>query len=304
MRNLFATSLLLTQLIPEGSAQKIPAFDPQKVSIAIPAYLPGIMDDGSAVLRNDTLFYSLQGQVFPKGTPLRSARRFPKPANPWEAVYEIATAYSLGDRKAILSLYDTKTRPMVDSLLQSKDAGVFLGTVRKATVSDLRLMGGFSYRDGFLAVSRDTSFGPHLNYIVREGETYRLSSLEDDAATSWNLGMFYKYQPGPRIDIDSLGLPDSLRFRDALHIRVDLKARGRWVTVCPTTPNSQILHQAQDNGMNDLDPAVGKVWISINTGRFMSPGEYSFHVVSLTHPVDRVSETFLKGRSYRIILKP
>ena len=304
MRIPIATIVLLIPFSLQAQVQKMPLFDPQKASIAIPAYLPGIMDDSSAILRNDTLFYSMRGQSFKPGIPLRPGRRYPSPKNPWEVMYELATAYGTGDGKAIQSLYDAKSRPKIESLLQSADAEVFLKTVRKATTSDLRLMAGFIYQDGFLAVSRDSTYGPHLNYILREGDRSRLSSLEDASPSSWNLGMFYKYMPGPRLDLDSLKLPDSLRFRDTLHIRVDLREKGRWVAVCPPTPHTQILFQAQDNGLNDRDPTVGKVWISLNTGRFMSPGDYRFHVVSLTHPVDRVSETFLKGRGYRLILKP
>ena len=303
MKKAIATAPLLLHLFLQAQTVKPPAFNPQRVTVAIPAYLPGIMPDSVAVLRNDTLFYTLVGQTFGNGIPLKAGPRYPGRANPWQVMGELASAYAKGDPIAIRGLYDAKSRPRVDSLLNSADAEPFLRSVRKATGSDLRLLGGFAYHDGFLAFSRDTALGMHLNYIVREGDRHSLSALNDPAPTSWNLGMFYKYMPGPRIDFDGLVLPDSLKFRDTLFIRADLKESNRWVVVCPPTPNTQILFQAQDNGMNDRDPAVGRVEMAIGTRRFMSPGEHVFHVVSLTHPVDRVSETFLKGRAYRILLK-
>jgi hypothetical protein len=303
MKKTIAVLTFLFPLSMQAQTVKPPAFNPQSVVVAVPAYLPGIMPDSSALLRNDTLFYTLVGQTFGKGIPLKPGPRYPSRKDPWQVMGELASAYAKSDPNAIRDLYDAKSRPRVDSLLNSADAEPFLKSVRKATGSDLRLLGGFDYHDGFLAFSRDTALGMHLNYIVREGDRHSLSALNDPAPTSWNLGMFYKYMPGPRIDLDGLALPDSLKFRDTLIIRADLKERNRWVVVCPRTPNTQILFQAQDNGMNDRDPAVGRVEMAIGTRRFMAPGEHVIHVVSLTHPVDRVSETFLKGRAYRILLK-
>ena len=53
--------------------RSLPSFIISPTNLSVPAFLPGIMKDPSAILLNDTLFYTLNGQFFNNGFTLARA---------------------------------------------------------------------------------------------------------------------------------------------------------------------------------------------------------------------------------------
>src|SRR5258706_5513112 len=70
MKQLFLFSLLLFVEFTTVTAQQkkqpvtsVPIFKSKKIHLRVPAFLPGIMKDSTALLSNDTLIYDLNCQL-------------------------------------------------------------------------------------------------------------------------------------------------------------------------------------------------------------------------------------------------
>jgi hypothetical protein len=284
--------------------QTVPDFNITHQTIYIPAFLPGISNDPTAILQNDTLIYKLDGQFFPKAFPFKTGKTFNSQATPWQTIIEMADAFLKLDRPRIIGLYDAGSKPKISNLLSMNRSSAYLGYVNKASRANLRILGGMNYQNGFLAFTKDDLYGLHENFMIKEKNQYKLSALEDESPAGWNIGLYLKYEPGPMTVLNDLAFPESLGLEDSVHLTVTLPGNGRWVTIFTGVPGAPVSLLAQDNGINDLDPAPGKMLLQFRGSLFMLTGEHVFFVRSFNYPVQRVSQNFIStGGRYKIKIK-
>ena len=296
--------IVVTMPCLQAQSSDIPVYKPEKKTIRIPLFLPGVLKDSTAIELNDTLIYEVKGQFFDPTLPVRPGRRFTAPASPWQTIFEMADAYAKKDANRIRILYNTASRAKIDAVLNGTQSSAFLDYVSKATRSDLRLIGGMDYRQGILAFSSDSAFGPHLNYLVKEGGVYKLSALDDATGTSWNLGLYFKFRPGPIIRISNLTIPDSLIISDSIRLDLRVSNPESWIAVTPDQIGGMVPCLVQDNGMNDRDPRKGYVSFLLRGSHFIVPGDYRFNINNFNHPVQKIHKVFLdETTGYRIRIK-
>ncbi len=282
--------LLLMALF--ASPQNIPTFNPQPFKLYIPAFLPGIMEDASAELRNDTMIYSLEGQVFKGGYKI-AATSAPLPLiNPWQTLYAMTDAYAKRNKQKIIDLYSPDSKAKIQNVVNGPNAAKFFEVVSKAAPK-LELLAGVNYQNGFAVYTQDDEYGLHENYMKKVGDAYRLSALSDKSPTGWNLALYFKFDPKPLLPVSNVSMPDSIKYDDSTTIRLTVPVAGRWVGVSLGQPGLLIM-MAQDNGMNDFDPSPGRVAIHVKGNMFFNPGTYEFYIYSLNFPVQRVSMNFIK----------
>ena len=295
--------IFLNAVAVVNAQQPLPGFSLENKTIYVPAFLPGIMKDPTAILRNDTLIYTLKSQLFPNGLQVKSGKVFKSPANPWQALYEMTDAFSKMDKKRIIALYNSASKEKISSLLSGDKGMAFLDFVNKATHSGLWILGGLQYQNGFLAFTKDSLFGLHENYIVPENNQYKLATLDDNSPTGWNIGLYLKYNPRPMMTVQHLSMPDSLSINDSIAVRISLAEHGRWISIYLPVPGTAVSMLVQDNGVNDNDPTPGVISFELKGRIFISPGSYSFYISSFNFPVQRVSSNFISevaGYSIRI----
>jgi hypothetical protein len=279
--------------------QNIPAFAPKPFTLRLPAFMPGIMDDPNAVVRNDTLIYNLRGQLFSRG--LRVNPR-PQPyalQNPWQTFYEMAKAYRNQDKNRIIGLYTNDSKQKIQSVLDGSDGTKILSVFSEAA-QKLNLLAGFYYQQGFAVYSEDNQYGLHENYIRKEGNAYLLSGLSDKSSTAWNLSLYFKYKPRPMLPVSGVQLPDSLGVEDSTMVRLTVPETGRWAALYQNIQGPVML-LAQDNGMNDMDPSAGKIALYLKGNMFFTPGTYEVYLSSFNFPVQRVSPSFIRQENMRRI---
>jgi len=306
----FLLSLLLLNAVLIISAQsrlktplpQLPAFQPGTFQLWIPSFLPGVMDDSvNAFNFHDTLIYNLNGQIFPGGYLLPKNSRGQKLSTPWETIAELVDAYKKRDRQRIVDLYNYTSADKVAEFLNGADANSFLDYVSKSANASLKIMGGIDYGNGIVVFVKDSIHGVHLNYLVKEGPTYKLSTLEDDKAVLWNIMNYFNYVPKPPVAVKGIGLPDSLNINGAVDVRIRVPEAGDWVGIYLPTPGESIRLLVQDNGPHDLDPDKNVIEFSIPGVIFITPGTYTFYIASFNYPAQRVTKNyFLSDAKYKI----
>ena len=300
----FLVLLTFLQASLFSNAQSLPPFKLKNTMIRVPAFMPGIMDDPSAVLQNDTLIYNFNSQIFPKGFPVKPGKAYKKPVTPWQTIAELTDAYFKKDKTRIIALYTPGSQQKITEILSGDQSAAFLDYVSKAAGANLKIMGGMDYQNGFLAFTKDDVFGLHENFMTIENKQVNLSALDDKSATGWNIGLYFKYEPGPMIELRNLSFPATLGLDDSATVRVTLQEKGRWIAVFMNTPEGPVPLLVQDNGMNDNDPAPFSISFQLHGRLFSKTGEYSFYAASFNFPVQRISKNFIRGDApYRIKIK-
>ncbi len=300
-KSLTGLIIFLQACLFADAQQALPPVSLKNTTLRVPAFLPGIMNDPSASLQNDTLIYNINAQVFPKGLPVKPGKAYKNAVTPWETLAEMIDAYNKKDKKRIIALYTSGSQQKISDILNGDQSVAFLDYVNKATGSNLRIMGGMDYQNGFMAYSKDDVYGLHENFMTIENKMVKLTSLNDQSVTSWNIGLYFKFEPGPMIPLKNLSIPDSLGVSDSIKLRVTLPDKGRWIAIFKNEPDGPVPLLVQDNGIHDSDPVMGLVSFQFKGSIFTAPGEFEFYAASFNFPVQRVSKNFFTGHApYRI----
>lgn len=286
-------------LMSSSKAQDIPPFNPQPFKLYVPAFLPGIMEDGSATLRNDTLVYDLVGQVFSGGYKIVRGGVYGSLLTPWHTLYAMTDAYAKRNKQAIINLYATASKNKIRQVVNGPQAPKFFEVVSRAAPK-LRLLAGINYQQGFAVYTEDDEYGLHENYLIREGTAYRLSALKDGSPTGWNIASYFRFKPAPLLPVQNVSLPDSINVEDSATVSFTVPEPGRWAGLS-LGELGPLLLLAQDNGLNDFDPAAGRVTVHLKGSMFFTTGSYEFYIYSLNFPVQRVSLNFIKSEGKHVI---
>lgn len=274
-------------------------FTLKNMQIAVPAFLPGIMDDPSIYVSNDTLHYNLQGQYF-MNAPL-TIDNLPLPY-PWRVINEMVDAYKEENRTKIEALYDTRSKQKIAELLTGNHAKEMMNYVQNAAVSNLRILAGIGYKNGLMVYTKDDTYGLHENFIVIENGKYKLSALEDSSALLWNIGLYFKFEPKNLSAID-INIPDSLNINHIKQITVHLEEPNHWIAVYSGEPGEPVQLLVQDNGINDLDPDPLKVKFNLAGRMFLNKGEKTFYIGTSNYPIQTISaQLFLPELKRKIII--
>jgi hypothetical protein len=286
-------------------AQNLPTFNSKKVTLAVPAFLPGLMADSlNAVAKNDTLFYTLQGQVFARGFAVPVGNPYTTLSTPWQTIFTMADAYAKKNKQAIINLYEPSSKSKVQSLLQGSGGNDFLSSVSVAAKANLRILAGFVYKEGWLVFTKDDLYGLHENYIIKQGTKYKLSALDDSSPVGWNVALYFKFEPKLPLPIAAITLPDSVRIEsDTAVINLTVPSPRNWVAVFYGNPGSNAALLVQDNDINDFDKRPGKMTLHLPGTRFLDKGNYTLYFVCLNYPVQRFSPNFLTQQNRQIIVK-
>jgi len=269
-----------------------PSFKSKKIVLLVPSFLPGIMKDSSASLRNDTLVYDLNGQLFDNGYKLFPGKGSVSLSTPWQTLMEMTDAYSKKDTNRIIALYAADSKEKIKAILSGNQAGDFLDYVSKASHANLTLLGGIHYKNGFMAYTKDDVYGLHENFIIKENNKYKLAALDDKSPTGWNIAIYFKDDPKPMVPLKNISLPDSLQIDDSATVKITLPEAGRWVAIYLGNPGESVSLNVQDNGMNDYDPMEKQVALHLKGGIFIAPGTYTFYISSFNYLVRKISKDF------------
>ncbi|MCW3107852.1 MAG: hypothetical protein JWQ09_2358 [Segetibacter sp.] len=253
--------------------------------------MPGIVDD-SAFMNNDTLIYDTEGQIFSKGYKVSIDRTYPALSSPWQTIFTMAYMYARRDKNGIVNLYDNTTKDRVNYFLSTAGAKPFLDEVSRAAKANLVILAGFKYDNGYMIYSKDDEMGIHENFIVKQGNKYKLAAINDSVPLRWNVGMYFKFMPAPMFTVGDISLPDSLAYEDSVKVSVAMPQPGRWLAVFTDKAGDAVPLLVQDNGINDLDAGAGKVTFFFHGGTFINRGRYTFYITSFNYPVLKVSKNF------------
>lgn len=294
--------ILSAQINPNRQQLTAPEFRPGTFQLWIPSFLPGIMEDSTTAFSfHDTLIYNLNGQIFPGGYSIPKNIRGQKLSTPWETIIEMTDAYRKKDRQRILNLYNYSSAEKVRDFLNDTDATGFLDYVSKAANAHLKILGGIDYDNGFVVFVKDSLHGVHINYLVKEGEQYKLSSLEDNKAALWNIMNYFNYEPKPPVPVKGIIFPDSIDINGGVDIRFHVPEAGNWAAVYLPIAGESVRLLVQDNGAHDLDPSKGTIEFTLPGVVFINPGTYNFYIASFNYPAQRVTKNyFLSDAKYKI----
>lgn len=301
MTKYFIVAIIFSCFSVEGQ-QFQPPFLNNKLVFVIPAFLPGVMDDSTALVRSDSLFYNVKGQLFEKeGYRITPNKKRNALETPWQTLFELINAYWNKDKQKIIDLYMNDSKEKVKSLLLGKRSQEFLTYVSKAAHSNLRILGGIQYKQGFMAYTIDDTFGVHTNYMVKEDGKYKLSALNDNSHTAWNIALYFKFNPKPIMPLSNLIIMDSLKLSDSAKVNIVLPEAGRWVALYFGNPGEPVPLLVQDNGINDLNPQPSHITFYIKGSMFLTEGGYTYYVSSFNYPVQRISKNFfIESAKYNI----
>ncbi len=299
MHGKFLAVAFFVLLTVSSVAQDMPPFNPQPFKLYVPAFLPGIMEDASATLRNDTLVYDLVGQVFPGGYKIIRSGGYASLLTPWHTIYAMTDAYAKRNKQGIINLYAAASKSKIQQIVNGPLAPKFFEVVSKAAPK-LKLLAGINYQQGFAIYTEDDEYGLHENYLIKEGTTYKLSALNDQSPTGWNIASYFKFKPAPLLPVRNISKPDSINIEDSAIISFTVPENGRWAGIS-LGELGPLLQLTQDNGLNDFDPSPGKVTVHLKGSMFFNPGTYEFYIYSLNFPVQRVSMNFIKPEGKQII---
>ncbi len=293
---LYSTNLIIAQV-------KIPAFTKGKVKLKFPTFMPGIMADSTvATYTNDSMIYTLNGYLFKAGgfkVPVNNNPVIIKSTTPWETITEMTNAYLQKDSKSISKLYGPSSQKKIDNILNGSQKDDFLDYVSKS--KNVTILAGFDYHTGFMVITKDNTYGIHENYLVKEGTQYKLEALDDKFATSWNVALYYKFNPKPMITNINASLPDSIKLFDSVRVSCTVPEPGRWVGVYLNQLYGPTLMQIQDNGQNDMDPTPGKITFSFKAISLMTKGMKDVYVASFNFPVQMVSPSIVVNGARHVI---
>lgn len=264
-------------------------FTLKDLKIEVPNFLPGIMEDATAITKNDTIHYHLQGQFF-MNAPL-TIDNLPLPY-PWKVINEMVDAYKQENKVKIEELYDGKSKQKITDLLNGNHSKEMMNYVQNAAVSNLRILAGVGYKNGLMVYTKDDTYGLHENFIVVENGKYKLSALEDSSALLWNIGLYCKFEPKAMSAVD-IKTPDSLNLNHIIQLTFKMEDADMWVAVYTEEPGQPVQLLVQDNGINDLDPDPLKIKFNLAGRQFISKGEKTFYIGSSNYPIQKISTQIL-----------
>ncbi len=264
-------------------------FTLKEIKLSVPAFLPGIMEDPSVSMQNDSLQYNLKGQIF-INAPL-TIDNFPLPY-PWKMIGDMVEAYKQENKMKIASLYDTKSKQKINDLVNGNHSKEMMNYVQNASVSNLRILAGIGYKNGFMVYTKDDTYGLHENYIVVENGKYKLSALEDSSAFLWNLGLYFKFEPKTLSPVD-IETPDSLNINHIKQLKVGMNDADMWIAIYAGEAGEPVQLLVQDNGINDLDPDPLKIKFNLAGRQFINKGQQTFYIASSNYPIQKISSQIL-----------
>lgn len=307
-KNYFQSMITLVSIIVCSinliiAQSKLPAFTKGKVQLRIPTFMPGIMADSTvATYTNDTMNYTLNGYLFKDGgfrVPVNTKPVSIKSSTPWETITEMANAYLQKDTKSITSLYGPSSKNKIENILYGKQKNEFLDYLSKC--ENVTILGGFDYHNGFMVITKDNAYGIHENYLVKESNQYKLEALDDKAVTSWNVSLYYKFNPKPMITNLNASFPDSIKLFDSTRISCVVPEPGRWISVYLNQLYGPTLMLIQDNGQNDMDATPGKITFSFKAISLMTKGMKDVYMASFNFPVQKVSPSIVVNAAKHIL---
>ena len=282
--------IILCLAIASANAQNKKAFFTLKdIKLSVPAFLPGIMEDTSVIKQNDTLLYSLHGQLF-INAPLM-IDNLPLPY-PWKVIGEMVTAYTQENKDKIADLYDSKSKQKINDLLNGSHSKEMMNYVQNASVSNLRILAGIAYKEGFMIYTKDDTYGLHENYMVIENGKYKLSALEDSSPIGWNVGLYFKFEP-KELSPAEIITPDSLNINHIKQLTVSMADPARWIAIYAGDVGEPVQLLVQDNGINDLDPDPLKIKFNLAGRQFIRKGNQAFYIASSNYPIQKISRQML-----------
>ena len=282
--------IILFSLLKTVNAQTSKSmFTLKDFEINIPTFLPGIMEDANAIVKNDTIRYHLQGQFF-MNAPL-TIDKLPLPY-PWKVINEMVDAYKQENKAKIEALYDANSKQKIAELLNGSHSKEMMNYVQNAAVSNLRILAGVGYKNGLMVYTKDDTYGLHENYIVVENGKYKLAALEDSSALLWNVGLYFKFEPKALFAVD-IKTPDSLNINHIIQLTLKMEDADMWVAVYNEEPGQPVQLLVQDNGINDLDPDPLKIKFNLSGRQFINKGEKTFYIGSSNYPIQKISTQIL-----------
>lgn len=255
------------------------------VNIDIPAFLPGIMDDTSTPVTDDTLHYQLKGQSF-VGAPLY-VDSLPLPY-PWNLINEMVAAYKKKDKKMIAAMYNAASQQMITNVLNGELSSEMMDFVNVSSAANLRILAGIGYKDGFMIYTKDDVNGLHENFVVIENGKYKFSALEDSSAALWNTALYFKFEPDSIRPVDIL-FADSLHINHSKMIDLTLPEGTSWLALYEGENGEPVNLLVEDNGMNDYNPDPGKISFDLAGKVFVNTGSHTYYVAALNYPVQSIN---------------
>lgn len=296
--------MLLLLICQYGLAQQTPLFQPEPLRIQIPTYLPGMMNDPFALKQNDTLVYYFNGILFQKNSHKVSRNRGVQLSTPFETINELVDAYVKKDKDRIVNLYNAASEEKVRKYINGPQGNDFLTYVRSTAMGTISFVAAIEYKNGYIVFIRDNEAKVHLNYLVREGEEYKLSVFEDDQPTSWNLNVFFHYAPEPMMPVKKVAIPTSLSWKDSVLVQFTLPAGKSYAAVFSGQTDENPLLVIQDNGSHDLNNTKNKVSFYLPAYLFGATGSHNFYIGGFNYPVMKSSRSFFKKEAeYTIVIK-
>lgn len=282
--------LLLCNKLPAQNL--VPPFVPQDIQLAVPAFLPGLMNDPAATLKNDTLYYKLTGVIFRTGYQIYAGSKNLSHADPFETLFELVDAYIKKDKERIAKLYNASSSDAVQRLLNGPEGTEFLNYVNSTAHGSLELFGAFEYQNGYLTFVRDNDGKVHPNYMVKEGTEYKLSAFNDSKVTSWNLNMYFSAMPLPMVPLRTSLRKESMASSDSMMIQTTVPANTPYVALFTGKAGETSPLMVIDNSKADLNLTKGRVSFYVPGYLFPREGANAFYLAAFNYPVSFVSRNF------------
>ncbi|HPD63988.1 MAG TPA: hypothetical protein P5050_00355 [Bacteroidia bacterium] len=280
----FSYSLAFSQV-------RFPEFRTDDIELKFTKYLNGCMNDPEHTSDNE-LIYKLKGQIFNENegyipTASDGFNGKTTQSTPWETLSELVFAYMKKDVRKIKSLYNKSSQEKVSKVFEGENAQSAMQTLSEC--GKVKVLMGFEYQGGYMAVVETENLGINLNYFVIEKGKYRLSALADKSPVSWNIALYWKFRPQPFKTPTFLNIPDSISLTESKSFIFNLSASRNWLIVFRDIDGEPVFSYAQDGGMRDMDNSWQRVTLNISGKDFISKGKHTFYVIESNYPVQVVN---------------
>jgi hypothetical protein len=289
--------LILTLSCTSIGQNKIADFKSKNLELRFTKHLNGCMDDPDNTVK-DELVYELKGQKFDKeGYTVQTVNSgfdgVTKRSSPWETLTELFAAYQSKDAKKILDLYDPKSSQKLKTILDGPDGAAVLDAFSKVT--ELKILMGFEYQNGYLAVVDGKEIGVQLNYFTKINNQFFLTQLDDKSPASWNIALYWKYRPEKLVAPILQTKLDSLSIKESKTLVFELGAPGNWITIFKDVEGQPTLFFLQDGSENDRNTSSKLVEIKMKGASLITTGKYKLFAVESNYPIRSVSKKMIEN---------
>lgn len=287
------------------TAQENTEFSTQDLRIAVPTFLPGVMQDPDGLLQNDSLVYNLKGILYRKGFRISQGSRSLSLSTPVDVIKEMVDAYAKKDKNRIINLFNSSSEAQVRNLINGPEGNEYLTYVRSTAIQPLELLAAIQYGNGYLMFIKDKETKVHVNYVVKEGSEYKLSALTDKKPTSWNLNVYFNAAPLPMVPLKSVIRKDSIALNDSVLVQTVIPEGMTYVALFTDKPGEAPRLLVADNGKDDLNLTKNRVSFYVPGYLFLQPDIYKFYIAAFNFPITFVSQNFFskEGEYYIKIIQ-